>query len=187
MNFLSPVSQAEVEAGRLRALTVRQAALLEAAAARILPTTSTPGATEAGVIFYIDQALAEVYGNLVPLYRGGCRALDRHARQRFGQGFLKLSAEAQDDVLRDLEGGQVEGFPRASQFFDTLRTHTMEGFFGEPSYGGNRDLVGWRLVGFPGHQFGYPDPYIDRRVDLEPVVMDGPFNKEEALRGKQSR
>jgi gluconate 2-dehydrogenase gamma chain len=48
----------------------------------------------------------------------------------------------------------------------------LEGVFCEPQYGGNREMIGWRLVGFPGQQFGYDDAYINRRVNLEPVAVD---------------
>jgi len=122
----------------------RHAALVEAAAARIFPTTSTPGATEAGAASYIRRLLAEAYPGLLPLYRSGCRALDRHAKRRFGKGFLGIAAAGQDEVLSDFEAGRVPGFSRASQFFETLLEHTMEGVLGEPAYGGNRGLVGWR-------------------------------------------
>lgn len=166
------------------ALIPRHAAVVEAAAARIFPTTSTPGATEAGAVTYIERALSEAYPGLVPLYRQGCRALDRHAKRRFGERFARLRAEQQDAVLSDFEASRAPDFPRASLFFETLRRHTMEGVLGEPAYGGNRGLVGWRLVGFPGHQFGYEDAYINKPVDIEPVAVDRPYRTEEEWRGR---
>ena len=123
-------------------LTGRQYRTVEAAASRILPTTDTPGATEAGVVVYIDRALTEAYPELAPLYREGCRALDRHARQRSARTFADLAPEAQDEVLSSFEAGEAPDFRRASLFFETLRKHTMEGFLGEPAYGGNRGLGG---------------------------------------------
>lgn len=165
-------------------LIPRHAALIEAAAARIFPTTSTPGATEAGAVNYIKRLLVEAYPKLAPLYRSGCRALDRHAKRRFGAGFLHIAATEQDAVLAEFEAGRVPDFSRASDFFEMLLSHTMEGVLGEPAYGGNRGLVGWRLVGFPGHQFGYADPYIDRRVDIEPVAVERPYRNEEEWRAK---
>ena len=170
--------------GNQSPLIRRHAAILEAAAARIFPTTSTPGATEAGVVHYVERLLAEAYPKLGSFYRNGCRAIDRHAKHRFGAGFLRIPESDQDAILQDFEAGQVPGFKRASEFFETLRTHTMEGVLGEPAYGGNRDLIGWKLVGFPGHQFGYPDPYINRRVDMDPVALDRPYPKERNSRGK---
>jgi gluconate 2-dehydrogenase gamma chain len=164
-----------------RALNSSEAEIVKAAAARILPTTDTPGATEAGAVFYIDRALAEAYPKLRPAYRKGCAALDRQARRRFKRSFVALSAEEQDSLLADFEQGRVTSYPKAADFFALLRRHTMEGVLGEPAYGGNRGLVGWRLVGFPGQQFGYADPYIDRPIDLEPVAIDGPYPEAEAL------
>src|SRR5436309_209964 len=65
---------------------------------------------------------------------------------------LKLSAARQDEVISALEQGKATGFswPSAQAFFNTLRTHTIEGMFADPVYGGNKDFAGWRLVGFPG-------------------------------------
>ena len=165
-------------------LIPRHAAIVEAAAARIFPTTATPGATEAGALNYIKRLLAEAYPELAPLYRSGCRALDRHAKRRFGKGFLRIAAPEQDAVLAEFETGRVRDFNLASDFFEMLLSHTMEGVLGEPAYGGNRGLAGWRLVGFPGHQFGYADPYIGRRVDIEPVAVERPYLTEEEWRAK---
>jgi gluconate 2-dehydrogenase gamma chain len=161
----------------LQALTSRQARLVEAIAARILPTTDTPGAVEAGALYYIDRALAGIYRPLLPRYRRGLTAIEKHAKAKFGASFLKLSESDQDAVLSALEAGQFEELRNGEEFFELLRAHILEGVFGEPSYGGNRDLVGWRLVGFPGQQYGYPDPYIDKVVDLEPVACNGPPKK----------
>lgn len=53
-----------------------------------------------------------------------------------------------------------------------MKYHVFEGVFCEPHYGGNKDMIGWRLVNFPGQQFGYVDAYINKRVELEPVAVD---------------
>ena len=156
------------------ALTPRQAAIVEAAAARIFPTTSTPGATELGVVVYIDRLLAEAYPELLQLYRGGCRALAGEGKRRYSVDFLRATPAQQDSLLTAFEQGKVDAYQRAAEFFATLRTHTMEGVLGEPAYGGNKDMIGWKLVGFPGHQFGYTDPYINTVVDLEPIAVDKP-------------
>jgi gluconate 2-dehydrogenase gamma chain len=137
----------------------------------------TPGAVEAGAVFYVDRALADAYPDLLPFYARGLRALDKHAKKQFDGSFLKLSEDQQDAVLRDFEAGRVDDFAKAGEFFETARNHILEGVFGEPKYGGNRDMIGWRLVGFPGQQFGYPDPYINKVVDMEPVACDGPPKK----------
>ena len=161
----------------LQALTRRQAQLVEAIAGRILPTTDTPGAVEAGALYYIDRALASVYQSLLPRYRRGLSGIEKRAKAKFGASFLKLSGTQQDDLLSELEAGRVKEVPKSDEFFELLRAHVLEGVFGEPRHGGNRDMIGWRLVGFPGQQYGYPDPYIDKVVDLPPVTCDGPPKK----------
>ena len=72
----------------------------------------------------------------------------------------------------EFEAGSVRGFKKAAEFFETVRYHVLEGVFCEPQYGGNKGMIGWRLVGFPGQQFGYDDAYINRRVNLEPVAVE---------------
>lgn len=181
----SPSAVKTSQQERFRALAAAEARVVKAAAARIFPTTDTPGATEAGAVYYIDCTLEQAFPKLLPAYRKGCAALDQHARKKFKRAFVALSPEEQDGILTDFEQGHVPGFPDASDFFFLLRRHTMEGVLGEPAYGGNRGLAGWRVVGFPGQQFGYADPYIDRVVDLEPVALDGPFSQEEALNGRK--
>jgi gluconate 2-dehydrogenase gamma chain len=166
---------------RFAALTPAEGEIVEAIAARIFPATSTPGATEAGAVFYIDRLLREAYPKLLSSYQTGCAAMERHARMKFKQSFLALSPPQQDAVLTDFDRGEVRSYPKAKRFFSLVRRHTMEGVLGEPSYGGNRDMIGWRLVGFPGQQFGYADAYINRVIDLEPVAIDGAYPRPEAL------
>lgn len=154
-------------------LTPAQTRLLAAVAERIFPATDTPGALETGALDYIAAGLAGDYAALLPDYRRGLRALDAHAREKLGKKFVALAAVDKDAVLADFEAGRAR-FKQAADFFETVRCHILEGVFCEPRYGGNRGLAGWRLVGFPGQQHGYPDPYIDKRVDLSPVAEDAP-------------
>ena len=159
-------------------LTPGQTRLLAAVAERIFPVTDTPGALEAGALDYIAAGLAGDYAGSLPDYRKGLRALDAHAREKFGKKFVALGDAEKDAVLSDFEAGQTQ-FKAAADFFETVRCHILEGVFGEPRYGGNRGLAGWRLVGFPGQQFGYPDPYIDKRVDLPPVAAEEPGDEDD--------
>ena len=145
--------------------------LLEAVAERIFPATDTPGAVEIGAVEYIVRALAGDYKALAPMYRDGLPALQRRAEARFGKSFVALSDSVKDSVLADFEADCAD-YPGAADFFETVRCHVLEGVFGEPHYGGNRDLAGWRIVDFPGQQHGYPDAYINRRVDLPVVAID---------------
>jgi gluconate 2-dehydrogenase gamma chain len=159
------------------ALDRAEFAALEAIAGRILPKTETPGAIEAGAASYIDQALAAPYRPLLPRYRKGLAELDRHCRSAFGKSFAALGADEQDRLLEELEAGRLAEVESGAQFFELLRRHVMEGVFCEPYYGGNRDLVGWKLVNFPGQRYGYDDPYINRVIDLPPIAANAPPRK----------
>jgi gluconate 2-dehydrogenase gamma chain len=159
-----------------------QAEIVRAAAARIIPTDEHgPGATEAGVIGFIDRQLTSEYGlagrrySLGPFgkgaptqgdqsglstrdrYRLGINGLDAYARRVYGDSFAAIGPAEQDRILADVEAGRADGFegidPRA--FFELLRYHTIAGFFADPARGGNRDMVGWQLIGFPGAQPSY--------------------------------
>ncbi len=127
-------------------------------AERLMPgAQGKPGARDAGVVNYIDLALAGAYADQQDFYRRGLAQLDAYCRKVHNQPFVKLSPAQQDEVIGALEQGKATEFtyPTAQAFFNTLRTHTMEGMFADPVYGGNKDFVGWRLVGFPGTQLYY--------------------------------
>lgn len=131
------------------------AVTVAAFAERIMPgAPGKPGAREAGVLNYIDLALAGAYEHLQDFYRRGLAALDGYCRKTHNAPFARLDAVKQDEVIAALEAGKASGFTYPSQqaFFNTLRTHTMEGMFADPVYGGNKDFAGWRLVNFPGAQ-----------------------------------
>jgi gluconate 2-dehydrogenase gamma chain len=133
-------------------LTPAEAETLGAIAARLIPTDkSGPGATEARAAQYIDRALGGALASFRETYRAGLAALDRHARSAKGSTFAQLSAPDQDAVLRDLEGDAATGFPGgASVFFNVVRSHTIQGTFCDPYYGGNANFAGWDLIGYPG-------------------------------------
>lgn len=160
------------------ALTEEERRLLAAIADRIFPSTDTPGAVEIGAVDYIEIALAGDYAALAPLYRQGLRALSRYCARQFHKTFLALGEAEKDAVLRAFEAGAPVSFRRAAEFFETLRYHVLEGLFCEPQYGGNKDMAGWRLVDFPGQQFGYADAYVNKRVDMEPRSADYPKSEE---------
>jgi len=143
-----------------------EARIVEAIAGRIIPgNPSNPGAKEAGAVVYIDRALAGFFSHLQTFYRKSIADFDRTSRSRFGRVFLDLNESEQDEFLRSIEGAleqrSVEGAlrddqpGRLSQFFAVVYEHTLEGTFGDPIYGGNRDALGWKMVGFPGAQWAY--------------------------------
>jgi gluconate 2-dehydrogenase gamma chain len=131
------------------------AATIAAFTERLMPSApDKPGARDADVLNYIDLALAGAYAEMQDFYRRGLASLETHCRATYKESFVHLAPEKQDEVITALEAGNATGFmwPSAREFFSILRTHTMEGMFADPLYGGNRDFAGWRLVGFPGAQ-----------------------------------
>ncbi len=157
---------------RVEALTIlseEEANTIDAIAGRIIPgDAADPGAREAGAKIYIDRALGGFLRELRPFYRRAILGLDALTQERHGAAFADLETEAQDAVLADLERGGQGGTGDTevrdvgwdegsllSTFFEVVREHILQGTFGDPAYGGNRDLVGWRLLGFPGARWGY--------------------------------
>ena len=134
-------------------LNGEESAAIAAFAERLMPgEPGKPGATDAGVLNYIDLALAGAYADQRDFYRRGIAQLDAYCRKTQNTPFAQLPAARQDEVIAALEQDKAEGFswPSAQAFFNTVRTHTIEGMFADPVYGGNKDFAGWRLVGFPG-------------------------------------
>ena len=117
---------------------------LRAFADRLVPTDETgPGALPAGAVEYVGQALAGDDAVHLPAYVAGLSSLDATARTRHGAAFAELAGDQQDALLSELEHGA---------FFELVRRHVLEGMFGDPSYGGNRNRAGWELLGYPGPQ-----------------------------------
>lgn len=134
-------------------LDADEAADFAAIAARVIPTTDTPGANEAGVIYFFDRAFAEEMGDALPFARAGLAALNDSVQRRFAS----LGAPAQDKALKAIEDGE---------FFELMRVMTIFGFFAMQSHGGNRDNIGWKLVGFEGDRgaWQYPFGHYDAEV-----------------------
>ena len=146
------VMQAAVRREAIENLTAAEADLLEAICARIIPSDDNgPGAREARAAHFIDRALGGALAASKPAYSAGFAAFDRYCRSSRGKPFLELSERDQDSVLIDVETGTATGFTGSSAaFFAMVRTHTLQGTFGDPYYGGNANFVGWDLIGYPG-------------------------------------
>jgi gluconate 2-dehydrogenase gamma chain len=136
-------------------LTPVQAAGLEAVAMRIIPSDGSPGAREAGVIHFIDPALATFAQDRKAPLIAGLDDLNARTRAKWPDvaTFAELAPERQDELLRAVE---------RTPFFSDMRFGTVVGMFSNPSYGGNRDQAGWKLLGFQAHgiyqpPFGYYD------------------------------
>lgn len=159
--------------------TPDEARFVEAATARLIPADeSGPGALEAGVASYIDKQLAGAWGAGEQLYRSGpwtpaaapemgyqlpftpaelFRKALRALHDERG-GFATLTPDQQDQFLAALEKDDRDlgGVP-SKTFFASLLEMTIEGFFSDPVHGGNKGMVGWTLIGFPGAYASYYD------------------------------
>ncbi|MCA0047727.1 gluconate 2-dehydrogenase subunit 3 family protein [Mesorhizobium sp. B283B1A] len=181
--------------------TPQEAALVEAIVDRLVPADDlSMGGKEAGCAVYIDRQLTGAFGtssrlytqgpfapglptqgyqgeaNPAQRYRTGLAAIDAFLKQRDGKTFAELQPAEQDAFLTAMEAGKVE-LPdgvKAAGFFGLLLQNTMEGFFADPVYGGNKDMVSWRMLGFPGARYDYRDhvskhnqPYPRPPVSIE--------------------
>ena len=123
-------------------LSASEAATLAAMCARIIPTDENgPGAAEARAAEYIDRALGGWLAPSRDAYTAGLAEIDGAARAHNGQRFVDLPPVQQDAVLTTLA---------QTPFFALVRTHTIQGTFCDPAYGGNANFVGWDLIGYPG-------------------------------------
>jgi gluconate 2-dehydrogenase gamma chain len=155
---------------------LEESATIAAFTERLMPDApGKPGAREAGVLNYIDLALAGAYSDMQEFYRHGLTQLDAYARKTHNAAFTRLSAAQQDEIITALEANKADGFtwPTARDFFNTLRTHTMEGMFADPIYGGNKDFAGWRLVGFPGAQPQFTQSEMQSKAAYKGGTMIG--------------
>ena len=181
-------------------LTPAERLFLESAVDRLIPPDDYPSASQAGVVDFLDDQLAGSFGRgdnfyiagpfedgeksqgyqgpaPAVFYREAIAAVEALAAQRFaGRGFAELTGDEQDKLLSDLESGSADlGEVSASGFFDMLWQNTKEGYFADPVYGGNRNMAGWRMVGFPGARYDYR-PFLARKgetLELEPVSIAG--------------
>ena len=188
-------------------LTQPEVRFLDAAVARLIPADELgPGALEADVTYFIDQQLAGSWGvhgrayrmgpwqdgtpqqgfqsRLTPqeIYRAGIRETDLYCARRYGKALCLLTAEQQEEVLHNLEDGEINlESVSAKLFFGLLWKNTEEGFFADPMYGGNRDKIGWRLIGFPGVAPSTYNQHIEKHnvpYRVEPVsILDVQQNK----------
>jgi gluconate 2-dehydrogenase gamma chain len=167
---------AAAESAKPLVLKPEQWKLVEAIAARIIPTDDEPGATEAAVVNFVDKALANEDKALAPVYQAGLAGTDAVATKRYGKAFVALAPAEQDEVLLALETGKADGWPKgaigSADFFTAVRAHTVFGFLCDPAYGGNRDYVGWKVTGYPGrqhHRGGYTKEQMQGKEPIVPV------------------
>jgi gluconate 2-dehydrogenase gamma chain len=147
-------------AAKLTALTKAQADVVEAMTGRILPAVDgRPGAREAGAIHFIDRALSTFNAAQKAMYVEGVADLNQRAALKSppAGSFVSLTPAQQDELLREVE---------QTPFFQTVRFDTLIGTFALPSWGGNRDFAGWKLLGIEHRPFfTAPFGYYDANPD----------------------
>jgi len=133
-----------------RFFSIDEARTLAAISDQIIPPDQDPGASWAGVVNYIDRQLCGPYENLQSIYRRGLAGVDQGSRTLFGRLFADLDSNEQIDLLHRLEDGKAPGtiWKQISsvEFFGYLLDHTMQGFYGDPRHGGNREGVSWKML-----------------------------------------
>ncbi len=136
-----------------RFLSVEEAQCLGAICGHIVPSDQDPGAREARVVNYIDRQLVGYLKRHQKAYREGFAGIDQTSLALHGQKFVALPPEKQAEVLTAFDKGEAPGevWKRrsAKSFFDLVVNHTMQGFYGDPRHGGNRDGVSWKMLGLP--------------------------------------
>ncbi|SDR55504.1 gluconate 2-dehydrogenase gamma chain [Paraburkholderia fungorum] len=181
--------------------TDAEAAQIKAIFDRLIPADElSVSASEAGCVAFIDHQLAGSYGDgawkyqagpyakgtgsqgdqspLTPaqLYRKGLAEIDAHCRQTLGHPFEALTADQQDHVLEQMDAGKLPmNTIDSGTFFKQLLANVQEGFFADPIYGGNKDMAGWKMIGFPGARYDYRD-YVEMKgkpMNIEPVSLAG--------------
>jgi gluconate 2-dehydrogenase gamma chain len=152
-------------------LNATESETLKAIVARIIPADENgPGALEARADRFIDRALGGVLASSRPLYAAGLAEVDAYAQSSKGASFAKLSSSDQDTILADMQDNRATGFTRQpSQFFDLLRTNTIQGTFADPFYGGNAKFIGWDLIGYPGVRTMVTAD--EQRMDIKPKTI----------------
>jgi gluconate 2-dehydrogenase gamma chain len=183
--------------------TPAEAATVDAIVDRLIPTDDLgPGAKDAGVTTFIDRQLTGPFGGhdwlymqgpfsstplptqglqspLLPRqqYRLGLAALETYCKTTFsGRSFIQLNADEQEKLLTGMEKGEVQFQNFSSRMlFSAIYANTMEGFFADPIYGGNRDMAGWKLIGFPGVRYDFRDVIEkpNQAYTLPPVGIQG--------------
>ena len=193
----SPAAAAAPEPEPLLTLTPTEHAFVVAAADTLIPADElSPSGSDCGVAVFIDRQLAGAYGSGARLYRdgpfpkgkpelgyqlalspreffrAGIAAANDWTRKTYGKDFDRLAAPDREAALKAMEAGKAE-FPgfTSSMFFDALLQISMEGFFADPIYGGNRDKASWKMVGYPGLPAAYKEEiktYFGKKYDKPP-------------------
>jgi gluconate 2-dehydrogenase gamma chain len=151
------------------ALSPAETRILEAFVDRLIPKDELgPGAAESGVAVYINRCLGTYLSAEKASFVQGLAAVDTFARSSHGGAFAELAPARQDEILTALENGSAAGFPNSRAFFGRVRRLTLEGMFGDPYYGGNRNFAGWDLIRYPGPRLAVSPDDQKMGVEIKP-------------------
>ena len=151
------------------ALSDAQLRLLAAFVDRLIPKDELgPSASESGVPEYINRALGDYLASEKPAFIEGLEATDAFARRSEDRAFVDLTPDRQDALLMLMDNGSAAGFPSARAFFNRARRLTMEGMFGDPYYGGNKNFAGWDLIRYPGPRLATSQDDQKMGVEIKP-------------------
>lgn len=193
----TPADATSPDAEPLLTLTATEHAFMVAAVDTLIPADElSPSGSECGVAVFIDRQLAGAYGMGARLYRqgpfpkakpelgyqlplnpreffrAGIVAANAWTRDTYGKDFDRLSAEDREAALKAMEDNKATFAGFSSQmFFNALLQITMEGFFADPIYGGNRGMAAWKMVGYPGLPATYREEivtYFGKKYDKPP-------------------
>jgi gluconate 2-dehydrogenase gamma chain len=136
-----------------RFFTLEEGQTADAICERLIPADQDPGASDTGVVNFLDLQLMGPYKRFRAGYRQGLKSVNQMSLERYGHRFAELSAEKQDAILKDLEQGAAAGEAwkeiSSKDFFALILGHTMQGYYGDPRHGGNRGRASWKMVGLP--------------------------------------
>ena len=131
-------------------ITSDEAPCVIAICEQIIPKDESPGATDAGVIYYIDRQLAGIFRYNQETYRNGIKNLQDYCTLKYGKRFEQMNFNDQTILLKLMESNQLKAIDgskgKTSDFFNLVRSHTMQGFYGSPIHGGNKDYLSFRML-----------------------------------------
>lgn len=155
----------------LEVLTAVEAETLESICDCLIPSDEDgPGAKEARAVHYIDKSLASHNLSVRQNYMISLSAINDFSREVGGDVFYRLDRQHQNSILEAVEANEVPGLaPSAADFFSMVRSHTIDGTFCDPYYGGNRNFVGWDLLRYPGIRLGASEADVLKGSDLAPT------------------
>lgn len=133
-------------------LTDNEKAILADMCEQIIPKDEFPGAKEAGVVEFITRTLREAHPDWIVIYREGLKSCQLSSLELHSKVFVEIPFEEQTELMRKMERGalSVLNWPGigSSEFFSMVRSHTMQGYYSHPKWGGNRDKASWKMIGY---------------------------------------